>query len=145
MDVRDGQWRKLSAEELMLLNCGVGEDSWESLGQKEIQSVHPKGNQSWIFIGKTDAEAETPILWPSDAKNWLTGKHRDAGKIESGRRWRRQKMRWLDGITNSMDMNLSNSGSWWWTGRLGLLQSMGSERVGHDWVTELNWMSTNPI
>ena len=57
----------------MLLNCGVREDSW-------IQEVHPKGNQSWIFIGKTDAKAETPILWPPDAKNWLTGKDPDAGK-----------------------------------------------------------------
>ena len=73
--------RKLSAEELMLLNWGVGEDSWEdSLDCKEIQPVHPKGNQSRIFIGRTDAEAETPILWPPDAKNWLLGKDPDAGK-----------------------------------------------------------------
>ena len=64
----------------MLLNCGVGEDSWESLGQQEIQPVHPKGNQFWIFTGKTDAKAETPILWPPDVKNWLTGKDPDAGK-----------------------------------------------------------------
>ena len=62
----------------MLLNCGVGEDSWESLGLQEDQPVHPKGNQSWIFIGKTNAEAETPILWPPDAKTWLTGKDLDA-------------------------------------------------------------------
>ena len=53
----------------MLLNCGVGEDSWSPLDCKEIQPVHPKGNQSWIFIGRTDAEAENPILWPPDAKN----------------------------------------------------------------------------
>ena len=52
----------------MLLNCGVGEDSWESLG-KEIQPVHPKGDQSWVFIGRTDVEAETPILWPRDGKS----------------------------------------------------------------------------
>ena len=52
----------------MLLNCGVGEDSLESLGLKEIQPVHPKGNQSWVFIGRTDVEAETPILWPPDVK-----------------------------------------------------------------------------
>ena len=71
---------KLSAEELMLLNCGVGEDSWESLLCKEIQPVHPKGNQSWIFFERTDAEAETLILWPPDVKNWLTGKDPDAGK-----------------------------------------------------------------
>ena len=61
------------------------------------------------------------------------------GKIEGRRRRGRQRMRWLDGITDSMGMSLNNSGSWWWTGRLGMLQSMGSQRVGHDWVTELNW------
>ena len=59
----------LSAEELMVLNCGVGEDSSESPDYKEIKQVNPKENQSWIFIGRTDAEAETPILWPPDAKN----------------------------------------------------------------------------
>ena len=72
----------------------------------EIQLVHSKGNQSWIFIGRTDAEAETPILWPPNAKNWLIWKDPDAGKIEVGRRgW--QRMSWLDGITDSMDMSLS--------------------------------------
>ena len=65
---------------MTLLNCGTGEDSWESLDSKEIQPVHPKGNQSWIFIGRTDAEAETPILWPPDVKNGLIGKDPDAGK-----------------------------------------------------------------
>ena len=69
----------------MLLNCGVGEDSWQSLGSKEIQPVHPEGNQSWIFIGRTDAEAETPILCPPDVKNWLIGKDPDARKD-----WRRE-------------------------------------------------------
>ena len=64
----------------MLLNCGVGEDSWQSLGLQGDPTVHPKGNQSWIVIGRTDGEAETLILWPPDAKNWLTGKDPDAGK-----------------------------------------------------------------
>ena len=73
---------------------------------KEIQPVHPKRNQSWIFIGMTDAEAETPILWPPD-ENWLIWKDPDAGKIEGGRRRGRQRMRWLDGITTLMDMSLS--------------------------------------
>ena len=62
MDVRVGLGRKLSAEELTLLNCGVGED-------KEIQPVHPKGDESWVYIGRTDAEAETPIVWPPHAKS----------------------------------------------------------------------------
>ena len=64
----------------MLLNCGVREYSCESLDSKEIQPVHPKGNQFWIFIGRTDCEAETLILRPPDVKNWLTGKDPDAGK-----------------------------------------------------------------
>ena len=92
----------------MLLNCGAGEDSWESLGlQKKIKTVNPKGNQTWIFNGRTDAAAESPILWPPDAKSWVTGKDPDAEKD-----WRQmkkgwQRMRWLDGITESMDMDLS--------------------------------------
>ena len=74
MDVRVGLWRKLRAEELMLLNCGVGEFSWESLDFKEIQPVHSEGDQSWVFFGTTDAKAETPILWPPDEKSWLIWK-----------------------------------------------------------------------
>ena len=90
MDVRVGLYKKLSTEELMHLNCGVGEDSWESLGQQEIQPTHPKGNQSWIFTGRTDAE--TPILWPPDAKNWLLWKDPDAGKD-----WRWEKKGTMEG------------------------------------------------
>ena len=71
---------------------------------KEIQLVNPKGNEPWIFIGRTDADA--PIFWPPDAKNSL-GKILMLGKIEGGRRRGRQRMRWLDGITESMDMSLS--------------------------------------
>ena len=68
---------------------------------------NPKRNQSWIFIGRTDAEAEAPVLWPPDAKNWLIGKDPDTGKTEGRRRRGRQRMRWLNDITNSMDMSLS--------------------------------------
>ena len=74
---------------------------------KEIQPVHPRGDQSWVFIGRTDVEAETPILWPPDAKSWLFGKTLILGKIEGRRRRGWQRMRWLDGITDSMDMSLS--------------------------------------
>ena len=74
---------------------------------KEIQPVHPKGNQSWIFIGRTDAEAEALILWPPDLKYWLMEKTLMLGKIEGKRRRGQQRMRWLDSINDSMDMSLS--------------------------------------
>ena len=80
MDVRVGLWRKLSVEELMLLNYGIGKTLESALNCKEIQPVHPKGDQSWVFIGRTDAKAETLILWPPDAKSWLIGKDPDAEK-----------------------------------------------------------------
>ena len=73
---------------------------------KEIQPVHPKGDQSLVFIGRTDVEAETPILWAPDAKSWLIWKDPDAKGIGGRRRRGRQRMRWLDGITDSMDMGL---------------------------------------
>ena len=111
-----------------------------SLDCKEIQPVHPKGDQSWVFTGRTDVEAETPILWPPSVKSWLIGKSLMLGKIEGGKRRGRQRMRWLDGITGTNTWVWVNSGSWWWTGRPGLLWFMGSQRVGHNWMTELNWM-----
>ena len=78
LDVRVGPYRRLCAKELMLLNCGIGEDSWESLGEQGNQTSKSKGNQPWIFIERTDAEA--PIFWPPDVKIWLTGKDPDAGE-----------------------------------------------------------------
>ena len=82
----------------------LGKTLESPLDCKEIQPVHPEGNQSWIFIGRTDAEAETPILWPTDVNNWLIWKDPDAKK-DWGQEEKR--MRWLDGITDSMDMSLS--------------------------------------
>ena len=115
-----------------------------SLDCKEIQPVHPKGNQSWIFIGRTDAEAETPILWPSHAKNWLIEKDPDAGKDWG---WEEKGMTEDEMVGWNHHLNghwvWAGSRSWWWTGRPGVLQAMGLQRVGQDWVTELNWTELN--
>ena len=91
----------------MLLNRGVEKTLESALDSKEIKAVNPKENQSWIFIGRTDAKAEAPILWPLDAKNWLFGKDPDAGKDWRQEEKGQQGMKWLDGITELMDMNLS--------------------------------------
>ena len=86
----------------------VLEKTFESpLNCKEIQPVHSKGDQPWVFFGRNDAKAETPVLWPPHAKSWLIGKDSDAGRIGGMRRRGWQRMRWLDGITDSMDMSLS--------------------------------------
>ena len=99
---------------------------------KEIQQVHPKGNQSWIFTGRLeDAKAETPIHWLLD-ENWLIGKDPHAGK-----NWKQEKKgttedKMVDGITVLVNMSLNKSG---------VFQSMGLQRIGYDWATELNWFS----
>ena len=121
----------------------VLEKTLESLSDsKEIKAVNPKGNQPWIFIGKTDAEAEAeaPILWPPDAKNWLTAKVPDAGED-----WRKEEngmtedeKGWMASLTQ-WTWVWPSSRSWWWRGKPGVLQSMGLQRVGHDWATEMNW------
>ena len=106
---------------------------------KEIQPVHPKGDQSWVFIGRTDVEAENPILWPPDAKSWLIGKDPDAG-----REWGQEEK----GMTEDEMVGWHHllNGHWFgWSpgigdgGRPGVLRLLVSQRIGHDWATELNW------
>ena len=110
---------------------------------KEIQPVHPKEDQSWMFIQRTDVEAETPIFWPPDEKSWLIGKDPDAGiEAAGGEGDNRGWDGWMASLTQWTWVWV-NSGSWWWTGRPGLLQSMGSQRVRHDWATEVNWTKLN--
>ena len=138
MDVRVGLRRKLSAEKLMLLNCGVGEDSWESLGlqgdptspswRRSVLGVHLEGLMLKLklqyfdhLMRRVDSFEKTLML----------------GGIGDRRRKGQQKMRWLDGITTQWTWVWVSSGSLWWTGRPGMLQFMGSQRVGQDWVNEL--------
>ena len=127
----------------MLSNCGDGEDSWESLGQQGDPTSHLKGNQSWIFTGRTDAEAETPILWPPEVWNWLIRKDPDARKD-----WRQEEKGmaedemagWhhqLDGHSLSKFQELVMDREAWHAAGHGV-----EERIRHDWVTELNWTCT---
>ena len=119
----------------MLLNCDAEKTLENPLDCKEIKPVHPKGNKPWIFTGRT--EAETPILWPPDVKNWLIRK----------RLWCWERLKAGEGDDRGWDGCMASlmqwtwiwvgSSSWWWTGRPGVLQSTRSQRVRHDWETEL--------
>ena len=108
------------------------------LDYKEIQPVHPKGDQSWVFTGRTDAEAETPILWPPYGKSWLIGKDWCWEELRAGGEGGDRG--WDDWIASPTPWTWVwvNSGSWWWTGKT-VLGFTGSQRVGHDWESELNW------
>ena len=106
---------------------------------KETKSVNPKWNQSWIFIGRTDAKAETPILWPlAHLKRPWCCQRLKAGRKGYDRGWDG----WMASPTQWTWVWV-NSGSCWWTGRPGVQQSMGSQRVGHDWATGLNWKASD--
>ena len=112
------------------------EETVESpLDCKEIKPVHPKGNQSWIFIGRTDAESETPILWPPDAKNWLIWKDWCWERLKVGGEGNNRGWDvWMVSLTQWAWVWV-NSRHWWWTGRPGLLESMGRKETRQ----QLNW------
>ena len=140
----DGEWITISFFQIhrhSLANlCIAKVDCWDTT------KIHSKGDQSWAFFGRNDAKAETPGLWPSHAESWLIGKDSDAG-----RDWGQEEKgttedemsgwhHWLEGREFEWwTWVWVNSGSWWWTGRPGMLRFMGWQRVEHDWATELNW------
>ena len=143
MDVRVGLWRKLSAEKLMLFNCGVREDSWESLGlqgnptspfwRRSVLDVHWK-NWCWSWNSNTLATSyeelthwKRPWCWEGVGAG---GEGDDRGWDD----WMASPTLWI--------WVWVDSGNWWWTGRPGMLWFMGSQRVRHDWATELNWYKT---
>ena len=108
---------------------------------EEIQPVHSKGNQSWVFIERTDAEAEAPILWPPDVKNWLIGRDPDAGQD-----WRWEEKEATEdemvGWHRRLNGHWVNSRSWWWAGRPGMLRFMGSQsriRLSLNWTELVTW------
>ena len=107
---------------------------------KEIQPVHSEGDQPWDFFGRNDAEAETLVLWPPHEKSWLIGKVSNAGR-DWGQEEKGTTEDEMAGWHHRLDGRWVwvNSGRWWWTGRPGVLRFMGSQRVRHDWATELNW------
>ena len=125
----------------MLLNSSVGGNFWESLGLQGNQTSPPKGNQSWIFIGRTDAEADAPILWPPDEKNWLIWQNPDAGKD-----WGQKKKGMIEdemvvyGITNLKHMNLSKLCKFWvdredWCSAV--------HEISKSWIRLSNWTDLN--
>ena len=127
-------WESDHKEGWALKNCGAREDSGECLGLQGDQPVNPKGNLSWIFIGRTDAKAEAPMFWPPDVKNWLIGKDPDAGKD-----WRQEEkgttedemVRWHHQLNGH---EFEQTGSLWWTGKPSMMQSMGPQRDTTEWL-----------
>ena len=142
MDVRVGLWRKLSTKNWCFWTVVLEKTLESPLDCKEIPPVHPKGDQPWVLIGRTDAESETPNSLANSCEELTHWKRPwcreglEAGGEGDNRGWDG----WMASPTQWTWVCV-NSGSWWWTGRPGVLRFLGSQRVGHDWATELNWVS----
>ena len=138
MDVRVGLWRRLNAEELMLLNCGLEKTLKSPLDCKDIQPVHYKWDQSWVFIGRTDSKAETPGLWPPYGKNWLIGKDSDAG-----RDWGQEEKGTTEDEMAGWHPGLNGSECEWTLGvgdgQGGLVCCDSWDRKESDTTEQLNW------
>ena len=136
--MRVGLERKLSTEELMLLNLALEKTLDSPLDFKEIKPVHPKGNQSWIFIGRTDTESEAPVLWTPDAKTpqkwpwcWEGLRAGREGNNKGWHGWMASPTQWTWVWTSSRN--------WGGTGKPGMQQFLGLQRVRQEWATQLNW------
>ena len=144
MDVRVGLWRKLSTEELMLLNCRVGEDSWESLGLQG-DPTSPFWRRSVLGVlwkeWRWSWNSSSLATWCEELTHWKRlwcWEGLEAGGEGDDRGWNGWMASWT-----RWTWVWVNSGSWWWTGRPGVLRFMGLQRVGHNWVTELNWLKAS--
>ena len=145
MNVSVGPSRKLSTKELILWAMVLEKTLESPLDYKEIKPVSPKGNQPWIFIGRTDAKVEAPILWPPDAKSQLIGKDPDAGKDwghEEKGMTEDEMFGWHHGQWTRI---WANSRRQWRTGKPDVLQSMELQRIRlSNWITTINYSSTSP-
>ena len=120
----------------MLWNCGVGEDSWDPFGQHGDQTINPKGNQPWIFVERTDAEAEALVLWPRDAKNQLVGKDRSWERLRAGGEGGDRGWNICMASLTQWTWVWANSGRVWRAEMPDVRQSIGSQKIRTYWVTE---------
>ena len=134
MDVRVGLEESWAPKNWCFCTVVLEKTLESPLDCKEIQPVHSKGDYPWDFFGRNDAKAETPVLWPPHVKSWLIGKD-----SEAGRDWGQEEKGTTEDEMAGWHHRLDGREFEWTLGRPGVLRFIGSQRVGHDWVTELNW------